>query len=64
MRLPFTIRLWFYEMSEKIAWRIAYLIPRKIALLCFVRVCAATGDSPSDITYESAYKAYERGVGR
>jgi hypothetical protein len=39
-------------------------LPRRVALLAFVRVCAATGDGPASITYDSAYKAWEAGHDR
>jgi hypothetical protein len=60
----FCVKLWFRERPEKIAWWFAWKLPRRIALMAFVRVCSATGDGPSDVTYESAYKAWERGAGR
>lgn len=60
----FCVRLWFWELPNRLAWRLAWLLPRKVALLAFVRVCAATGEGPSDVTYESAYKAWEAGAGR
>ena len=60
----FKIRLFIAETREAIRWKVAWLVPRKIALLCFVRVCSATGDSPDDITYDSAYRAYEAGAGK
>lgn len=62
--LPFRIRLWWHESVEWLAWRAAWALPRYIALLAFVRVCSATGDSPDDIRYGTAYKAWERGAGR
>lgn len=52
------------EMREVARWKIAWALPRSIALLCFVRVCSASGDEPGDITYESAYKAWQAGAGR
>ena len=60
----FCMRLWRRETAERVKWKIAWACPRWLALLCFVRVCSATGDSPSEITYESAYKAWEKGAGR
>jgi len=51
-------------MREVARWKIAWALPRSIALLCFVRVCSASGDEPGDITYESAYKAWQAGAGR
>lgn len=63
-RILFECRLWLAERAEALRWRIAGWLPRRIALLAFVRVCAASGDGPSDITYESAYKAWEAGAGQ
>jgi hypothetical protein len=60
----FCIRLWFRERPEKIAWWLAYKLPRKVALMAFVRVCAGTGENPDDITYAKSYKAWEAGAGR
>ncbi len=62
--LWFTIRLQFKENIEWLAWKAAFALPRKVALLAFVRVAAASGQGPSDITYEGAYKAWEEGAGR
>lgn len=55
---------WFWFREEKIPMTLAWMLPRKIALWAFIRVMAASGDSPSEITYESAYKAWEAGAGR
>jgi len=44
---------------------VAWALPRRIALWAFIRVViSASGDSPSEITYDSAYKAWENGAGR
>lgn len=59
----FTARLFRRELADWLRWRIAFGLPRSIALLCFVRVCG-TADSPSAVTYEGCYRAYERGAGR
>lgn len=60
----FCVRLWRREMLERLRWRAAWLMPRSIALLCFVRVCSASGDDPGSITYDRAYKAWKDGAGR
>lgn len=60
----YCVKLWFRELPEKVAWKAAWLLPRKVALLAFVRVCSASGDAPGNITYESAYRAWESGRGR
>ncbi len=60
----FCVRLWFRERPDKIAWWLAWRLPRKVALLAFVRVCGASGETPSNITYDSAYRAWEQGDGR
>lgn len=58
-------RAWLFWFREEgfpmwCAWRIS----RHIALWVFVRVVSASGRNPSDITYESAYRAWENGEGR
>lgn len=58
----FCVRLWLRELPERIAWRAAWLMPRKVALLCFVRVYAVLGYYGPD--YEAAYKAFEGGEGK
>jgi hypothetical protein len=58
------VKLWFRRLPEKLAWRAAWLLPRRVALLAFVRVCSATGDSPDDVTYDGAYRAWEAGAGK
>lgn len=63
VRVPFACRLWLHETADRMRWRIAYLLPRSIALLAFVRVASASGDGPSDVTYVSAYRAWEKGAG-
>lgn len=59
----FHVRLWRHETAEKIRWRVAWWLPRSIALLAFVRVYASTQDAPGP-EYEAAYKAFEAGRGR
>lgn len=59
----FRFRLWRHETAERIRWRCAWLLPRSIALLAFVRVYACTGNAPGS-EYDAAYKAFEAGAGR
>ncbi len=55
---------WFWFKDEGLPLWIAWKLPRRVALWAFIRVTAATGENPSEITYESAYKAWEAGAGR
>lgn len=59
----FCFRLWRHETAHKLRWKIAWLLPRSIALLAFVRVSASTGEAPGS-DYANAYKAWEKGAGR
>lgn len=59
----FCVRLWRRETAEALRWRLAWMLPRSIALLAFVRVSAASGDAPGP-EYNRAYKAFEAGAGR
>jgi hypothetical protein len=43
---------------------VAWALPRRIALWTFIRVFSATGQNPNEVTFESAYNAWERGAGR
>lgn len=60
----FRVKTWWLSIPDRMARFVASNLPRHIALLAFVRVCAANGDGPDQITYESAYKAWEKGVGK
>ena len=60
----FKVRIWCRGLPDRLSWRLAWLVPRKVALYCFVRVCGATGDDPGNITYDSAYRAYDAGAGK
>lgn len=51
-----------YFITETLPWFIAWNIPRKVALFCFVRVYSAIGDLGED--YETAYKNWESGIGK
>lgn len=55
---------WFWFRREGFPMWVAWALPRRIALWAFIRVISASGDSPSEITYDSAYKAWENGAGR
>lgn len=51
-----------YFFQESLPWYIAYLIPRKIALFCFVRVYSVLGSFSDD--YSNAYNIWESGKGK
>ena len=53
------VRWWF---SETLPWWIAWRLPRKVALLAFVRVYGVLGECGPD--YKAAYDAWEQGRGR
>jgi hypothetical protein len=59
----YSLKLWLRERPDKIAWWLVWKMPRRIALVAFVRVCSATKLAPDQITYEVAYKSWERGEG-
>lgn len=59
----FTWRLWRRELRDWLEWQAALHLPRRVALLAFVRVCG-TADSPGNVTFEGCYRAYEAGEGR
>jgi hypothetical protein len=44
------------KVVESLARDIAWALPRRVALWAFIRVCAAPGVHPDEITYESAYE--------
>lgn len=60
------LQLWMFSYNirhdwpQRLAWWIAFHLPRKIALLAFVRVAAASGEGPDKLTYDSMYKHWER----
>lgn len=60
----FSFRLWLGDLRERLIWRAAYLVPRSIALIVFVRVCGATSLAPDEITYVNAYKTWAAGAGK
>lgn len=63
------MRFWYYWHIQRhltvdaVQWRLAWWVPRKIALYVFIRVYACTGDGPDD-SYSRIYKAWEDGAGR
>lgn len=52
--LRYKIAQFKYFFSETLPWKIAWWLPSKIALYCFVRVFSIRGDCPPDyvVTYE------------
>lgn len=60
---------WWWRVSrhfepDNLRWRVARLIPRKIALLVFVRVFAEGDPGPDYLdVYERIYRAWECGTG-
>lgn len=61
---------WWWRVSrhfeaDRLRWRAANLIPRKIALLVFIRVFAHGDPEPNHLdVYEKIYAAWERGASR
>lgn len=51
-----------YFFTHHIPWFIAWAIPRKIALYCFVRVYSVLGEFGTD--YERAYTLFDSGKGQ
>lgn len=47
-----------WHLRETLPWKIACLLPRKVALFAFVRVFGVLGYCSPD--YEAAYKEWER----
>lgn len=60
----YCVRLWIRERPERMAWWLAFHLPRRVALFAFVRVSAAGGRSPDDCTYEHCYDDWTKGAGR
>ncbi len=44
----FRLRLWWHALPERWAWRLAYLLPRRMAYFAFIRVYACIGDCGPD----------------
>lgn len=61
-RAHFTARLWWHESGAWLTWKAAYLVPRAVALLVFVRVYSTRHDAPGP-EYIDAYKRWEAGEG-
>lgn len=49
-------KIWTDELPMWIAWR----LPRRVVLWAFVRVAAASGKGPSELTYESMHQYWEQ----
>jgi hypothetical protein len=62
-RFRFEARIWMREAVAWVQWKAAYLVPREVALLVFVRVYCAGMDHPGD-DYAPVYAAWENGAGR
>ena len=58
----FRVRLWWRGLPDKVTWWAAWHLPRRVALMAFVRVYAVLGECGAD--YEQAYRRWERGEGR
>lgn len=56
------LQRFLYRSIDKLKWKIAYLIPREIALLVFVRVYSITGEC--DSTYPLIYDMWKSGKGK
>ena len=50
-------RGWLRRLPEKLAWKAAWMLPRKVALFAFVRVYGAWGHCGPD--FEPVYKTWE-----
>ena len=57
---------WFHVRRhltmDAVCWRLAFMVPRRIALLVFIRVYAWTGDVPDE--YSASYDAWANKAGR
>jgi hypothetical protein len=48
------------DLKDKIAWWIAFMLPKRVALYAFVRVHALSGDAPLiDGEYSRAYELWK-----
>ena len=56
----FLVRAWWHGLPDRIAWHVAWLLPRQVALYAFVRVYGAWGELGPD--YDHVYKAWESSV--
>ena len=57
--LWFSLRLWFRERPEIVAWWIAQHLPRRIAYLAFIRVWTAGHDGAPGIDIARICKNWE-----
>jgi hypothetical protein len=65
-RLSIALDPWIYPMQRwyrDIPMKIAWLLPRSVALWAFIRVYACDGNGPGP-EYSQKYQAWERGAGR
>jgi hypothetical protein len=61
------VRGWCRRQPERLAWWLAWSIPRKVALFAFIRVFGATITELSwdrDDLYRKCYDGWERGNGK
>jgi hypothetical protein len=60
MRVPhwWRIAAWLRQRPERLAWWVAWQLPRRVALFAFVRVYAVLGECGPD--YARVYDAWER----
>jgi hypothetical protein len=55
------LRRWLFD--DGLPMKLAWLLPRRVALWAFIRVYACTGDCPGP-DYSKCYKAWEAGAGK
>lgn len=56
-------RAWWSWVVEQVPMRLAWLLPRRVALWAFIRVYACDGHGPGE-EYRRVCDAWERGEGR
>ncbi len=52
------IRTWWHRLPDRLAWKCAWWLPRRVALLAFVRVYSAWGELGPD--YDPVCRSWER----
>jgi len=60
----YCLRTWPYRLAERLRWKIAWLVPRSIALLVFVRVYSASHKEAPGPEYCRAHDEWMNGAGR
>ena len=55
-------KLLWREWQDRLAWRITYLLPRRVALFAFIRVYSVVGEASEE--YGRVYDAWMAGKGR